>query len=288
MNSKKELVKKPKAVAKPKPAKKTSVDKPKPAKKTSVDKPKAKPAKKASVAKPKPVAKPKAIRKVYIEQLNKKRNWKGGGTGTEDAEDLINIFYDVRKKYYDFLVSNLNIKNKTVSDDLLYDFVLNFFVRNDIICIEYNTYSLKDIIYISKNLIMFGINQTDTNKKEFIFLVSLFNIIAFIYDATIVSNSDTYYKEFIDRIRFKQTHDNDDLRNHLIMHLSKGGIRNSDGNDRTLSASSISSASIHPSISGLLSSQDLQGLQDSQGSANYSRIFDSQSPRGSITSSAYV
>jgi hypothetical protein len=78
MNSKKNLVEKsktakPKAVAKP-------------AKKASVEKPKA-------VAKPKAVSKPTTTKKVSVEQLNKKRIWKGGD---KDSEIIISILLDTK------------------------------------------------------------------------------------------------------------------------------------------------------------------------------------------------
>jgi len=106
MNSKKNLVEKPKTakpkvVAKPKATKKDLVEKPKPAKKATVNKSKtfAKPkaTKKDLVEKPKPLDKPpKATKKATVNTLKEKPNNKKKGVGGKFLEDLRQSFSGIK------------------------------------------------------------------------------------------------------------------------------------------------------------------------------------------------
>jgi len=295
MNSKKELVKKPKAVAKPKPAKKTSVDKPKAAKKTSVDKPKAakkasvdkpkakpvkkasvakpkaKPVKKASVAKPKPVAKPKAIRKVYVEQLNKKRNWKGGANDDDDDDDddiadaneLIGILKEVKKEYFQILTQN--VYETTVDKHEFTKFVTHFFIKTGTCMFFYEHLGYK-------KLSDYGIPSTERNTKKNFVLISLFSIIKDICDSYyyIYGLNSAFIKAIL-----KYDYDEEDYYNKLIIYINSIypndtlSSRSSHGSQSLQSSQNSirnSEVSIDPSILALRSSQDSRSSRGSTAS----------------------
>jgi len=278
MNSKKELVKKPKAVAKPKPAKKTSVDKPKPAKKTSVDKPKAKPAKKASVAKPKPVAKPKAIRKVYVEQLNKKRNWKGGASDDDDIADaniLIGILNEVKMEYLETFMPDPFYIN--VSKPAFIKFATHYFIKPGNCMFAYNAENME---YMEKNLANFGFPSTHKNIKQILALTSLFNIIKDIFDYyyylygvnCAFLNVIVNYKDDDHDLYYNQITYIDKIFDH-VSHGSQSSIRNSEVSIDPTNYSNDTLNSQGSAInSSILASQSSQGPAESRtssGSTHY-------------------
>lgn len=182
MNSKKNLVEKPKTakpkvVAKPKATKKNLVEKPKP------------------VSKPNAVAKPKTTKKVSVEKLNKKRIWKGGNADA-DADEIIRILKDIKTEYFQFLINNIKKVNIKVPSEVFKNFVFQFFNNPIYSSIGYDLVITNQLTYLVDNLDKFGIIKNHDNEDKIIKLFGLFNIIRAIYNMNHALN----IKDFVNKM----------------------------------------------------------------------------------------
>ena len=178
-----------------------------------------------------------------------------------DADEIIEILKDIKKEYFNFLISNIEEKNITASYDEFSEFVLHFFKypsEDSII-----NYELIITNYKKLNLEKYGITSNDDVNNKFLKLISLFNIIRAIYNMNHALNNTEFVR--------KMDNYKDDDKNHYqqllstinnVWFLYKKPISraNSSTDNQQLhnSVSSIaSSSSINPSLYAISSNDSL-------------------------------